>query len=71
MHRTTRDKVKVMVSPISSEVWEYLAEVEWVSQVKDKVTLQEWVVKEMVELRNTISKIPDRRRVKDVNRMIH
>ena len=71
MHRTTRDKVKVMVSPISSEVWEYLAEVEWVSQVKDKVTLQEWVVKEMVELRNTISKIPDRRRVRDVNRMIH
>jgi hypothetical protein len=71
MHRTTRDKVKVMVSPISSEVWEYLAEVEWVSQVKDKVTLQEWVVKEMVELRNSISKIPDRRRVRDVNRMIH
>jgi len=71
MHRTTRDKVKVMVSPIFSEVWEYLAEVEWVSQVKDKVTLQEWVVKVMVELRNTISKIPDRRRVRDVNRMIH
>ena len=69
MHKTTRDKVKVMVSPISSEVWEYLAEVEWVSQVK--VTLQEWVVNAMVELRNTISKIPDRRRVKDVNRMIH
>lgn len=71
MHRTTRDKVKVMVSPISSEVWEYLAEVEWVSQVKDKVTLQEWVVNAMVELRNTISKIPDRKRVRDVNRMIH
>jgi hypothetical protein len=69
MHRTTRDKVKVMVSPISSEVWEYLAEVEWVSQVKE--ISQEWVVKEMVELRNTISKIPDRRRVRDVNRMIH
>ena len=69
MHRTTRDKVKVMVSPISSEVWEYLAEVEWVSQVKE--ISQEWVVKAMVELRNTISKIPDRRRVKDVSRMIH
>ena len=69
MHRTTRDKVKVMVSPISSEVWEYLAEVEWVSQVKE--ISQEWVVKAMVELRNTISKIPDRRRVKGVNRMIH
>jgi hypothetical protein len=69
MHRTTRDKVKVMVSPISSEVWEYLAEVEWVSQVKE--ISQEWVVKAMVELRNTISKIPDRRRVRDVNRMIH
>ena len=69
MHKTTRDKVKVMVSPISSEVWEYLAEVEWVSQVKE--ISQEWVVKAMVELRNTISKIPDRRRVKDVNRMIH
>jgi len=71
MHKTTRDKVKVMVYPISSEVWEYLAEVEWVSQVKDKVTLQEWVVNVMVELRNTTSKIPDRRRVRDVNRMIH
>ena len=69
MHRTTRDKVKVMVSLISSEVWEYLAEVEWVSQVKE--ISQEWVVKAMVELRSTISKIPDRRRVKDVNRMIH
>jgi len=69
MHRTTRDKVKVMVSPISSEVWEYLAEVEWVSQVKE--ISQEWVVKAMVELRNTISKILDRRRVKDVNKMIH
>ena len=69
MHKTTKDKVKVMVSPISSEVWEYLAEVEWVSQVKE--ISQEWVVKVMVELRNTISKIPDRRRVRDVNRMIH
>ena len=69
MHKTTRDKVKVMVSPISSEVWEYLAEVEWVSQVKE--ISQEWVVKAMVELKNTISKIPDRRRVKDVSRMIH
>ena len=69
MHRTTRDKVKVMVSLISSEVWEYLAEVEWVSQVKE--INQEWVVKVMAELRNTISKIPDRRRVRDVNRMIH
>ena len=71
MHRTIRDKVKVMVSPISSEVWEYLAEVEWVSQVKDKVMLQEWEVNAMVEPRNTISKIQDRRKVKDVNRMIH
>ena len=51
MHRTTRDKVKVMVSPISSEVWEYLAEVEWVSQVKDKVMLQEWAVYAMVPCR--------------------
>ena len=67
MHRTI--KVKVMVSPISLEVWEYLAEVEWVSQVKE--ISQEWVVKAMVELRNTISKIPDRRRVSDVIRMIH
>ena len=66
MHRTIRGKV--MVSPISSEVWEYLAEVEWVSQVKE--ISQEWVVKEMVEPRNTISKIQDRRKVKDVNKMI-
>ena len=71
MHKTTRDKVKVMVSPISSEVWEYLAEVEWVSQVKDKAELQEWAASVTVELRNTISKILDRRRVKGVNRMIH
>jgi hypothetical protein len=43
-------------------------EVEWVNQDKD--SNQEWEVKEMVELRNTTSKIPDKRRVKDESKMI-
>jgi hypothetical protein len=68
MHNRIKDRDKVMVSLISCEVWEYLVEVEWVNQDKD--SNQEWVVKEMVELRNTISKIPDKRRVKDESKMI-
>jgi hypothetical protein len=68
MHNRIKDRDKVMVSLISCEVWEYLVEVEWVNQDKD--SNQEWEVKEMVELRNTTSKIPDKRRVKDESKMI-
>lgn len=70
MHnRTSKVKDKVTVSQIFLEVWAYLAVVVWVSQVV-KAIIQEWVARVMVELRNTISKIPDRRRVKDVNKRI-